>query len=234
MSEEFDDFEQYWLNKFSNNLHRLAGEGIKEEIMKGSESFSDATSRKEIITWSQKAIEKLELLVDEEKRIDIMTKCACQYPKQDLQDIKKKYEETGDIDLAHNMLQEKFELFLIDNLKLNKEDFNFVVNKGWGLAGVKQDNKIIATKIPKSGYFIEYMKESNPEKKKMYYCHCPRVRDALKTTKSRLSPTYCYCGAGFYKGIWEEILQKPVRVEVLESVLTGGDLCKVAIYLPES
>jgi predicted hydrocarbon binding protein len=44
------------------------------------------------------------------------------------------------------------------------------------------------------------------------------VRDALKI-KETISPTYCYCGAGFYKGIWEEILQKPVEVKLLESVL---------------
>ena len=43
---------------------------------------------------------------------------------------------------------------------------------------------------------------------------------------------YCYCGAGFYTGIWEEILQKPVKVEVLESVLKGDDVCTFAIYLP--
>jgi predicted hydrocarbon binding protein len=232
MPEEFD-FERYWLNKFSTCLHERVGKDLKEEIMKESESFSDATIKNEILNWSQKAIEKLESHVDEEKRIDIMTRCACQYPKQDLQEIKKKYEETGDVDLAHKMLQEKFELFLKDSLELNEEYFDFVVSRGWGLAGIKQEGKIIATKIPKSGYFIEYMKESDPEKKKAYYCHCPRVRDALKIAKERLSPTYCYCGAGFYKGIWEEILQKPVKVEVLETVLNGGDLCKIAIYLPE-
>ncbi|MFX0080293.1 MAG: hypothetical protein ACFE94_00920 [Candidatus Hodarchaeota archaeon] len=231
MSEDFD-FEKYWLNKFSNCLDELAGKDIKEEVMKGSEGFSDATSKNIIFSWSRKAIEKLDSIVDEEKRINIMTGCACQYPKQDLQEIKKKYEETGDIDLAHQMLQEKFEIFLKDALKLDEENFNFVVSKGWGLAGIKKDGKIIATKIPKSGYFSEYMKESDPEKKKSLYCHCPRVRDALKIARTKISSTYCYCGAGFYKGIWEEILQKSIRVEVLESVLNGGNVCKIAIHLP--
>ena len=75
------------------------------------------------------------------------------------------------------------------------------------------------------------MKETDPEKKRQYYCHCPRVRDALSTSET-ISPTYCYCGAGFYKGIWEEILQEPVAVEVLESVFQGDEVCKVAVYLP--
>jgi predicted hydrocarbon binding protein len=49
-----------------------------------------------------------------------------------------------------------------------------------------------------------------------------------------LSPTYCYCGAGFYQGIWEEIMQRPFEVEVLESVLAGGDVCRIAIHLQEA
>ena len=231
MPEEFD-FEKYWLNKFSKCLYEIAGEDTRKKILAGSENFTDNTSVDDKFNWSQKAIEKLDSLVDEEKRIEIITGCACQYPKGDLQEIKKKYEETKDFDLVHQMLQEKFESFLKDTLKLNEEYFNFIIDRGWGLAGVKKENKIIATKIPKSGFLIEYMKESDPERKRAHYCHCPRVRDALKTPGTRISPTYCYCGAGFYKGIWEEILQRPVKVEVLESVLNRGDVCKIVIYLP--
>lgn len=48
-----------------------------------------------------------------------------------------------------------------------------------------------------------------------------------------LSPTYGYCGAGFYQGLWEETLQQPVEVELLQSVLAGDDACRFAIRLPE-
>ncbi|MFX1310450.1 MAG: hypothetical protein ACFE9M_08790 [Promethearchaeota archaeon] len=231
MSEEFD-FEKYWLNKFYNRLNDLVGEELRKKIMAGSESFTNSTSVDEKCRWSQNAMEKLNSLVDEEKCIDIMTGCACQYPKVELQEIRKKYEETKDIDLVHQMLQEKFESFLKNTLKLNEEYYNFIVTRGWGLAGIKEGNKIIATKIPKSEHIIEYIKESDPKKKRTHYCHCPRIRDALKTPGVKISPIYCYCGAGFYKGIWEEILQKPVKVEVLESVLNKGDVCKIAIHLP--
>ena len=57
-----------------------------------------------------------------------------------------------------------------------------------------------------------------------------RLKEIVGDTK--LSPTYCYCGAGFYKGLWEGILQKPVMVEILESVMKGDDVCKIAIHLP--
>jgi len=52
------------------------------------------------------------------------------------------------------------------------------------------------------------------------------------STSETIPPIYCYCGAGFYKGIWEEILQQPVKVEVLKSVLAGDEVCTIAVHLP--
>jgi predicted hydrocarbon binding protein len=75
------------------------------------------------------------------------------------------------------------------------------------------------------------LQESDPEKRRQFYCHCPRIRDVLKSGET-IPPIYCYCGAGFYKGIWEEILQQPVQVELLESVLMGDDVCTIRIDLP--
>jgi len=230
MSEECD-FERAWLAKFSGCLDEIAGEEIRKEVMKGSEELSSRSSRQDVIVWSKRAMERLEALVDKERRKTIMTGCACQYPKSDLQAMRKAYEATRDIELAHQMLQQQFESFLKNTLELSEELVAEIVSRGWGAAGVKKGNTIIATKIPKSGYLVEYMRETDPEKKRQYYCHCPRIRDVLKTSET-ISPTYCYCGAGFYKGIWEEILQEPVEVEVLESVLKGDKVCKIAIHLP--
>jgi hypothetical protein len=134
--------------------------------------------------------------------------------------------------MAHQLLQEQFESFLKVSLKLDDELIETIVKRGWGLAGEKDGKTIIATKMPKSGFLVDYMNEADPEKKRQYYCHCPRVRDILRTSEI-ISQVYCYCGAGFYKGIWEEIMQKSVDVEVLESVLGGDEVCKIAINLPE-
>jgi len=161
-----------------------------------------------------------------------MTGCACQYPRSQLQAIREAYAESGDVGLAHQMLQAQFESFLERDLELSPEMIRDIVARGWGAAGVRQGkDTIVATKIPKSGYLLAYMQETDPQKKRQLYCHCPRIRDVLKTS-DMISATYCYCGAGFYKGIWEEILQQPVQVQVLESVLDGGDVCKIAVRLP--
>ncbi len=226
-----EDFERAWLTKFSRCLDETAGEEMRKEIMRGSETLSADSNREKVIKWSKKAMEKLDSLVDEKKRIDIMTGCACQYPPAALDDIKKVYEKTKDITIVHYMLQEQFTSFL-KGLPLNDERIKDIMNKGWGLAGIKDGNKIIATKIPKSSNLIQYLEEPDPEKKRALYCHCPRIRKAVQSGIP-LSLTYCYCGAGFYKGIWEYIIQQPVTVEVLTSVLQGDDVCTIAVYLPD-
>ena len=225
------DFERDWLAKFSSGLEEVVGEEIRERVMAGSEGLSSDSSRQAVIDWSRRAMERLDALVDLKERKQIMTGCACQYPKSSLQEIRERYAATGDIDLAHRMLQAQFESFLSDSLGLDAGMIKEIVRRGWGSAGVRNGDTIVATKIPKSGYLLEYMKETDPEKKRQYYCHCPRIREVLKSSET-LSATYCYCGAGFYQGIWEEIIQRPVEVEVLESVLQGDAVCKVAVHLP--
>jgi predicted hydrocarbon binding protein len=225
------DFERMWLTKFSACLDEAAGEETRQQVMAGSDALSAESSSEEVIAWTQGAMERLEALVDEQVAQQVMTGCACQYPTEGLQAARQAYEKTGDLSLVHRTLQAQFEVFLRDSLELKEEYVEQVVGRGWGLAGILEGNRIIATKIPKSGYLVAYMEEPDPERRRQYYCHCPRVREMLKTQET-LPVSYCYCGAGFYKGIWEEILQEPVTVEVLESVLDGAEVCSIAVYLP--
>ena len=225
------DFEKSWESKLSNSLQRIAGEEIRKRVLRGSEKLTSGSSQKEIIDWTKKAMERLDALVDEKKRREIMSGCACRYPESDLREIRKTYEETGNIDLAHKMLQQKFVSFLKNSLRLSDEFIEEIVRRGWGSAGVKKENTIIATKMPKSGHLVEYMEEKDQKKKRALYCHCPRIRDSIES-KTKISPTYCYCGAGFYEGIWEYVLQQTVKVELLESLLLGGDVCRIAIRPP--
>jgi predicted hydrocarbon binding protein len=232
VSQDSFDFDRYWLDKFSRCLSEVAGETARSAVLAGSEEHTAQTSRDEVIAWTQGAMERLESLVDEEQARTILVSCGCAYPRAQLAEARRVYAETGDIDRVHRMLQAQFEGFLRETLQLDEGMVAKVVGQGWGLAGVRQGGTIIATKIPKSGYLVQYMNESDPQKRRAIYCHCPRVRDAV-AKGTPISGTYCYCGAGFYKGVWEEILQQPVEVEVLESVMQGDEVCKIAIHLPQ-
>lgn len=62
------------------------------------------------------------------------------------------------------------------------------------------------------------------------YCMCPLVESGPE----ELSPTYCQCSAGYVKELFGRLTGKSVDVEVLESLRTGGSVCRFKITLPES
>jgi hypothetical protein len=219
------------LRRLGVGLEDIGGEEVREAVMLGSEELSAESPRDAVIRWTSQALERLEALVDEEQCRQILCGCACRYPSAALQVAREAYEQAGDIDTAHQALQEQFESLLRDSLHLDEALIQDVVGRGWGSAGVRQGKTVIATKIPKSGSLVNYMGETDPARKRQLYCHCPRVRDVLQSAMS-IAPIYCYCGAGFYKGLWEGILQQPVRVEVLETVLRGDEVCRFAVHLP--
>ena len=225
------DFETSWQNKFSREIENKLGEGASEGILEGGKALHDDSPTAEKITWTCRALDRLAGITDEKTRQDILIECACQYPIEELQDVKAAYQESRDVDLAISLLQAKFEFFLRETMELEEELVHVILAKGWGVAGVRQGNTIISTKIPKSGYLRQYFNEDDPLEMRRYYCHCPRVRDGINN-QPILPLTYCFCGAGFYKGIWEEILGEPVEVEMLESVIQGDEACKIAIHLP--
>ena len=228
--EEFD-FERNWQEKLSQAIEDAAGEEIRDLVLQGGEELTQETGTTEKVIWTCGALDLLAENTDEGTQREILTGCACHYPVEDLQDVKEIYQSSGNVDLAVEMLQEKFNRFLRVTLQLEEELIAQINSLGWGVAGSREGNTIIATKIPKSGYLVDYFNETDPEEKRRLYCHCPRVRDGVGLEPA-LPEVYCYCGAGFYQGIWEEILGEPVAVEVLESVMTGGDACKIAIHLP--
>ena len=201
-----------------------------QRVMRGSESIDAHSHRRDVILWTQEAVSRLEELSGALSH-RILSACACRYPTSDLQDVRAKYAETKSIPVAHQMLRSKFESFLRDTLSLDEATVHDVIQRGWGLAGILMSDRIVATKIPKSQYLKDYLQESDPETRRRYYCHCPRIRQALELSMS-ISSTYCYCGSGFYRGIWEDILQVSIDVEVLETVLQGDDVCKFVVYLP--
>jgi len=225
------DFEKNWQDRLSRAVEAELGEEARDQVLQGGESLTQDSSTKEKTTWTCIALDQLAQATDETTLQEILTECACHYPVEDLQDVKEAYQKSGDVDEVVILLQDKFEYFLREGLGLKEGLIQTILSRGWGLAGVREGNTIVATKIPKSGFLEQYLNEDDPLQKRRYYCHCPRVRDGVGADPT-LPMDYCYCGAGFYKGIWEEILGEPVRVEMLESVMQGDKVCKIAIHLP--
>jgi hypothetical protein len=60
-------------------------------------------------------------------------------------------------------------------------------------------------------------------------CFCSLLRGL--PADDRVSLTYCHCSKGFIKKFWEGILERPVKVELVQSIVSGAPECKFAIYL---
>jgi predicted hydrocarbon binding protein len=52
-------------------------------------------------------------------------------------------------------------------------------------------------------------------------CECPLFLAKM----IKLSPTFCYCSRGFVKSLFEEILERPVSVELKKAIGRGDKSC---------
>ncbi|MBN1798263.1 MAG: hypothetical protein JW822_06785, partial [Spirochaetales bacterium] len=60
-------------------------------------------------------------------------------------------------------------------------------------------------------------------------CYCSLFRKLPR--EQQVSITYCHCSRAFVAKYWEAVLGKPVKVEVLESAISGSRVCKFAVYI---
>ena len=217
-----DLFEEQWLDKLQNGLNKIGKADLFIELIKNKEEQS-------LLKWTKNLMKMLKNNLTHNEINEVMIGCACITPKDYLENIRNEYAKTKDLKKVHTMLQEAFEKFIRQYKNLNDEQMDLLRKKGWGSAGKLEGNTIFSIKIPKE--FHKYFQTTDIQKKKYYYCHCPRIRDLFLNNEKTLDVNYCYCSAGFTKDIWEYILQRTVRVEIIESLMKGDEVCKIAIYI---
>lgn len=194
------------LEKLAKNVEKLAGKRVREEVMTGSEHLSADSSPVETTAWFRGALERLEAAVDPETARQIMSQCSCVFPREKLKKYQAQYAQSKNI----------------EDIIVKMKDDPYMPNFE------KQGDVLYVTKVPREA--DKYEKAVTLEEKRLYYCHCPWISFGTE----KISATYCYCGSGWFKQIWEGILETPVRVEILETLVGGDEVCKFAIYLPRS
>jgi len=58
-------------------------------------------------------------------------------------------------------------------------------------------------------------------------CYCSLFRGL--PDNETVSITYCHCSKGFVKKFWEGVLEKPVKVDLIQSAISGASECKFII-----
>jgi predicted ArsR family transcriptional regulator len=59
-------------------------------------------------------------------------------------------------------------------------------------------------------------------------CFCGQVKKSTELFKNK---TYCQCSVEFNKQFFESAFEKPVEVELKQSILNGGDFCEFEIKI---
>jgi predicted hydrocarbon binding protein len=58
-------------------------------------------------------------------------------------------------------------------------------------------------------------------------CYCGMV----SKTKERFSSTYCNCSRGYLVELFEQTFEKPVKVDLVESIIQGAKCCKFIVHV---
>jgi len=225
------------------NLHRKVaetlGEAVRDEIFEGVELPRLGTPNTEKPRLTQTVLDRLER-VDAESCKAILSQGLRDLDNAWYEEAKRLFEEAGGVDV---FLAKRREKFLAELEKHQREGtwwfvqvitddvLDFVREHPEVSTGVREGNIIYEAKIPYMA--MEYFAETSEQMKKYYYCHCPWVRESLRTGEVAVSPTFCNCSAAFHKKPWEILFGQPLRAEVVETVLRGDRWCKFAIHLPE-
>lgn len=201
-----------WLDKFKAALEQFVGRSGAQKVFEDGRPVSARSSPKRKANWMKGAMERLDVLVDDEgTRQQIMQCCSHRFPPARIKKLKREYERHGDIDELLKFMQTDSSWYGLSYYEYPK----------------RAGNIIYVTKIPYAPQRFEAA--TTPEAKRRTYCHCGWV----KASPTPISKTFCFCGSGWYKTLWEGILGKPVRVEVITTIASGGEECTFAIHLPD-
>jgi hypothetical protein len=198
-----------WDRLLAEGADKVLGTEARRRLMQGIETITPASSFDDYATWIQGALERLDAMTDDnEKKCQLVSHCAHVFPQERIDHLHTIYLR-GKID---DVLREMY-----------TDDF-------WYEKPVRRGNSLYIRKNP---YDPEgYEKAGTFAERRKAYCHCPFVHPFLDQIPSKLSPTFCFCGAGWYRQLWEGIFGEPVQIEHIETLLKGNDYCTLTITLP--
>lgn len=221
-------------------LEQELGQEVREQVFQGLELPPLGTPNRLKPTLTRTVIQRLEAISGEQTCCRLLEDCLRDLPEDVYLVARRKYQECGSLDAYQEQLGQEFiaeleRLQAQGNLYFTQpvtdEMIAFVrANPEIG-RGVRRGDNLYQTKIP---YMTaNYLAETDEQRKRYFYCHCPWVRASLLDEQVQVPPNFCNCSAGFMKKPWEVIFGQRLHAEMIESILQGDAQCRVAIRLPE-
>jgi hypothetical protein len=228
-----------------DNLYLRIGDEFREEIR--DEIFSNidipplGVHPDKKPAFTEEVMKRMEEKIGEEKTIKLLAPCLHGRPIEPIKKDREDFLRLNDIDeflkLKRSELIERLEKHQKEGTLeyaqyIDNDVVEFVKSNPSISPGIRDGNKIIATKIP---YQVKRHLTTKDEKMKRYYsCYCSWVRGAMKKgEEGKISTNFCHCSAGFIMQYWEIIFDQPVTVEPAGTALSGSLLCTFEIDIPE-
>jgi hypothetical protein len=205
----FEDKLKKWAYYIGRNTRNTKPE-VRDKVMEGYDDLFPDAGLDKITEWMKSAVARMDELVEEDTRVDIMTSLCCEFPSWRIKELREFYEQAEDKSKA------------VDDIlaRMAADGSTYGPTR-------REGHAIVTTKVP---FDAEGFRNARtPEERRSACCHCMFV----KAMKGEISPTFCYCGIGWDRMLWEGILSKPVKVRVVESIVQGDERCSFRMELPE-
>jgi len=212
---------------------------VQDKVLGGFEPPAIGTSAKRMPKATSEFLRRLESGIGEEAtRKFLEDNCPDVGPPEYYADERELFLASKDVDDYLIKRRRKF----IDELKghmrngtlfytqkIDRDVIDFVKNNPEVGVGTRRGHLIIHTKIPYMT--IDYLRERDSRMRRYHYCHCPLARESILSGKT-MSRNLCYCSAGYCKRPFEVAFAKPLKAEIMKSVLWGDSICQFAIEIP--
>lgn len=100
-------------------------------------------------------------------------------------------------------------LDVVSDKHLKREEIACIISRHTGAECVPEED----------GFLLTYNRGKG--------CDCSIVRAGYVH-----SPVFCNCTLGFHQKVWSTIFERPVRVELVETFLRGGNCCSQKVFIP--
>jgi hypothetical protein len=204
-----------WFGLLRANLSRVMGDEAAQAVMRGSEAIALESPVEERFCFVKGAMAALDGSANEFQKYDAVSGCAHVFSKLQIAKLAAVYESAR--------IETDDPLRAVDAVL----DF-MAADPGWGERPRREGRVIYSSKKPRDPK--GFAAAATDAERRRAACFCPLVRNNLD---GGMPLTFCYCGSGWYRQQWEGAVGRPVRIEIVESLLKDDMRCTFAIHLPE-
>lgn len=204
-----------WKGLFRENIERVLGAPEAEKVFGDCAEITEETGLDTRFELVRSAIIRLDDAADGFQRYDCVSGCAHVFPPGQVAKLRACFTEATEEGLGFLEAVDRVIGFMDSD-------------PGWSEKAIRQGHTILTAKGPRDRKAFE--EAETPEARAAAACFCPIIRTKLG---DGMPPTFCYCGAGWFRQQWEGATGLPVRVEILGTLLRGDPECRFAVHLPE-